>query len=595
MNPKERNRLRIIAIIIIAFAALFVTRLYYLQIVHAKDFTHEADSQYIATLPNLYDRGSIYFRSKDGKLVSAATVGSGYVVAIDPKTITDPEETYRSISQVIKLDHAEFIAKAKKKDDPYEQIAERVSADDATLLKAKKIPGVQIFRQTWRYYPAGSLAAQLIGFVGYKGDQLIGRYGLESYYNDVLTRNSENLYVNFFAELFSNISDTLFDRSKENGGDLVLTIEPTVQGYLETELQTVMDEWHSDKTGGIIMDPKTGAIYAMAMNPSFDLNEYGKVKDQSVFANPSVQDVYEMGSIVKPLTVAAGLDTGAISESTTYNDTGHVTLNNKTFSNYDGRGRGPGTTMQKILNDSLNTGVAFIVTRLTNQVFADYMINKFHMGDETGIDLPGERQGLMANLKSKRDIEYATASFGQGIALSPINMTAALSTLGNGGMTVSPHVVDEIRYTSGTVKKMTQNPPEQVLKKETSDRITRMLVTVVDKALLGGTVMIPEYSIAAKTGTAQIADPRGGGYYDDRYLHTFFGYFPAYDPKFIIFMYTYYPKNGATYASHTLTLPFIRLAKFLLHYYDIPPDRVGAGNVHQSALILGGLNSVATR
>src|SRR3989338_11049266 len=161
--------------------------------------------------------------------------------------------------------------------------------------------------------------------------------------------------------------------------------------------------------------------------------------------------------------------------------------------------------MQKVMNDSLNTGAAFVEGRLGNERFAEYMQEKFRLGEETGIDLPGERQGLMTNLTSKRNIEYATASFGQGIALTPINMVTALSVLGNGGVTITPHVVDEIRYTNGKVKKFTPNPPEQVIKPETSEEITRMLVTVVDKALLGGTVKIPEYSIAAKTGTAQIS------------------------------------------------------------------------------------------
>ena len=576
MDHSERIRLRIIAGAVLFLGVIFLVRLYYLQVIHHDDFVKEAQSQYIATLPNLYNRGNIYFTQKDGKHVSAATVNSGYVIAITPKAIVDAKTVYETISALTPLDHDEFMKKVAKKNDPYEEVATRIPEEAALALKAKKIAGVQIFRQTWRYYPANSLAAQTIGFVGYNGNQLTGRYGLESYYNDTLSRNGENLYVNFFAELFSNITDTIFDRTTDQSGDLVLTIEPTAQSYLENELQSVMDEWHSDETGGIIMDPKTGAIIAMAVNPSFDLNQYGKVKDISLLANPIVENVYEMGSILKPITMAAGLDAGTISESTTYNDTGHMTLNNKTFGNYDGRGRGPHTSMQLVLNDSLNTGAAFVALKLGGPRFSDYIVNKFHLGEETGIDLPGERQGLMSNLNSKRDIEIATASFGQGIAVSPINMTAALATLGNGGMTVSPHVVSEIDFSSGKIKELTQTPPEQMLKPGTSERISRMLVTVVDKALLHGSVSIPEYSIAAKTGTAQMARaPKdGGGYYEDRYLHTFFGYFPAYDPKFIVFMYTKYPKN-ATFASHTLTMPFIRTAKFLLHYYNIPPDRAG--------------------
>ncbi|OGZ06016.1 MAG: hypothetical protein A3C93_06390 [Candidatus Lloydbacteria bacterium RIFCSPHIGHO2_02_FULL_54_17] len=574
--PKDaRTRLRFIAGIVLLVGAVFTWRLYDLQIRRSEEFLEEAKKQYVATVPNIYRRGSIYFEEKSGKLTAGATVNEGYLVSIDPGALEDKEEAYEAIATIITLDRDEFMEKAGKTDDPYEEIAWRVPEVKALAVKKLGLPGLHIFREAWRYYPGGSLAAHVLGFVGWEGDRLTGRYGLESYYNDTLLRQDDNLYVNFFAELFTNLSDTIFDRSAIEDGDLVLTIEPSVESYLEKELAGVMEMWNSDQAGGIIMDPKTGAIYAMAVNPSFDLNQYNKVDGPRIYANPLVEDVREMGSIMKPITMAAGLDAGVVTADTTYNDTGSVTLNGRTFSNFDGRGRGKGTTMQKVMNDSLNTGAAFVEGRLGNERFAEYMQEKFRLGEETGIDLPGERQGLMTNLTSKRDIEYATASFGQGIAVTPINMCTALAALANGGMTVTPHVVAEIRYESGKVKKVSQTPPERILKQETADEITRMLVTVVDKALLGGSVAIPEYSIAAKTGTAQLARPRelGGGYYDDRFLHTFFGYFPAYDPKFIIFLYTYYPKNGATFASHTLTMPFVRTAKFLLNYYNVPPDR----------------------
>ena len=199
-------------------------------------------------------------------------------------------------------------------------------------------------------------------------------------------------------------------------------------------------------------------------------------------------------------------------------------------------------------------------------------MEEFGLGEETGIDLPGEVQGHIENLKSNREIEQATASFGQGIAMSPIITIRALSALSNGGILPSPHVVKRINYDIGISKDMSYNPGKQVIKPETSETITRMLVEVVDKALLNGTLKMKNYSVAAKTGTAQIAKEGGGGYYDDRYLHSFFGYLPAYNPSFIIFLYTVNP-IGVRYASETLSHPFNDISKFLINYYEIPPDR----------------------
>jgi cell division protein FtsI/penicillin-binding protein 2 len=574
MTTDSLSRLRFISFLVLAVGALFITRLYFLQILHHDQYLKDAEKQYVATLPNSFDRGSIYFREKDGDLVAGATLASGWRLAITPADVREAEETYRKINTIVPLVHDEFLAKAKKTADPYEEVAERVSNESAVKIRALELPGVHLYRETWRTYPGGTLAAQTIGFIAYQGDTLTGRYGLERFYNDVLDRHEENISVNFFAELFSDLRAVVFDRNRVEAGDLVLTIEPSVQAYLESELGNIMKEWDSDASGGIIMDPKTGALYAMGVNPSFDVNAFNKVTDPALYMNPIVENQYEMGSIVKPLTVAVGLDTGVVTPKTLYNDTGTITLNKKTISNYDGRARGPGTPLQEVLSQSLNIGAVFVESKVGNDRFSDYFLNRYHLGEETGIDLPGEGRGITNNLHSKRDVEYATASFGQGFAVSPISMTVALASLGNGGTIVSPYVVDEVRYKDGRVKKITPLPGDQAIKKETSDEITRMLVTVVDKALLNGSVKVPEYSIAAKTGTAQLARPRdaGGGYYDDRYLHTFFGYFPAYDPKFIVFLYTYNPKK-VDYASHTLTLPFMRIAKFLLHYYGIPPDR----------------------
>jgi cell division protein FtsI/penicillin-binding protein 2 len=322
-------------------------------------------------------------------------------------------------------------------------------------------------------------------------------------------------------------------------------------------------------TGGIIMNPKTGEIYAMDVAPTFDLNDRDGVP-LAEFPDPLVESVYEMGSIIKPLTMASGIDAGVITPETTYDDTGCITVNESRICNYDFRARGV-IPMQQVLSQSLNVGASWIATQLGPERFRSYF-TALKLGSETGIDLPGEVHGLVDNLNSPRQLEYDTASFGQGIAMTPIETARALATLGNGGVLVTPHVATEVRYEDGTVHTIGYPEGERVFSESTTEEVTRMLVTVVDDALGGGTVALPHYAIAAKTGTAQIADKVHGGYYSDRYLHSFFGYFPAYDPKFLIFLYTVEPK-GVQYASETLTDPFMDLAKFLINYYDLPPDR----------------------
>lgn len=570
MNKLVVLRIRLIALGLILAAMIIISRLFFIQIVRGEYFSEQADRQYTQAGGQLFNRGSIIFTTKDGQEVSAATLKTGFVLAIDPAKVADPEATFTALSKILPLDRAVFMARVAKTDDPYEELARRVEPAVADQITALKLPGVNLYKERWRFYPGNNLASHLIGLLGFKGDDYLGRYGLEKQYENVLHRASNKTFVNFFAEVFSELGDSLFsgDRPNSSEGDIILTIEPTVQSVLEKELSDLVKKWQPSSAGGIIMDPKTGEIRALAAWPDF--NPGGKQENLSALSNPLIEDAYEMGSIVKPLTMAAGLDAGVVAPHTTYNDKGFLVLNTARISNFDGQARGV-VPMQEVLSQSLNTGSVFVMQKLGREKFRNYMYG-FGLNKKTGVDLPDEAAGLTKNLESTRDIEYATAAFGQGIAITPISITRALAALGNGGLLVSPHVVKEIRYTTKLSTTIVPPEPTRVLQPETSEAITRMLVKVVDEALIGGQAKLPHYTVGAKTGTAQIAKPKGGGYYDDRYMHTFFGYFPAYEPEFIVFLYVREPV-GVKYASETLTTPFTNLTKFLINYYQIPPDR----------------------
>ncbi len=565
-------RLRIIFAGFTLVVLVVVFRLYSVQIVQGEAYVARAESQYYKTSTVLTPRGTIFFTDKDGKTVSAGTEKTGYVLAINPSIIKDPESVYVRLNQFVpSISKEDFLRKAQKLDDPYEEIIPRLEADIGELIIAEQIPGVMLYRNNWRFYPGQSMASHVLGFVSFDEENMQrGQYGVERYYNEILERQSRSTYVNFFAELFTNIDSFLSSDSSAREGDIVLTIEPTIQLLLEQKLAEIHSTYDSELTGGIVIDPSTGSLYALAVTPDFNPNSFTTVDSVSVFSNPNIESVFEMGSIIKALTMAVGLDTGSVSARTTYDDTGSLTLNGRTISNFDGRGRGI-VSMQEVLSQSLNTGTVFTFQQVGNTRFVDYLLN-LGLGEETGVDLPFETSGLVDNLESARDIELATASFGQGIALTPIATVRALSALASGGILPSPHVLSEIRYPGGRVKEYVPFEGRRVFSEKTSDEITRMLVEVVDTALKKGEYKHERYSIAAKTGTAQMVDPVTKKYSTDNFLHSFFGYFPAYNPRFLVFLYTVKPQ-GVSYASDTLTVPFMNITDFLINYYNLPPDR----------------------
>ena len=382
---KYDGRLRLFSIFIIFIALALSVRLYFLQIVSGSIYRDKAEHQYVAGA-NYFDRGTIYFSTKDGALVPAADLATGYILTVNPSMIQSASSTemvYEKLAAVVPVDRASFLMKAGKAGDTYEEIASHLTQEQTDAINADKLAGVTLYKERWRDYPGQSLAAQTIGFIGYQGDTVAGRYGLERYYETTLVRNGKDSFTNFFAQIFSNIKNIASTDGIEQG-DIVTTIEPSVQSFLETELSKVNQQYSSEFSGGIVIDPTTGEIVAMAEEPSFDPNNRA-VSDLSLYRNKLVEDRYEMGSIIKALTMASGIDSGAVTAKTTYNDPGCMTLSNKTFCNYDQQSHGSNLPMQVVLDESLNTGAAFVALKMGPQAFSDYMLHRLaERGQITG-------------------------------------------------------------------------------------------------------------------------------------------------------------------------------------------------------------------
>ncbi len=543
-----------------------VYQLYALQIKKHDDYVIMADHQYFSSSNTLLNRGTIYFMDKSGVRIPAASLSENYKISFNPLHLEkNTQRVYLIINSISPLTRKEFFDKAQKKKDPYEELSVSLTKDQADSLSAFKIGGLQIIRERKRFYPANDLAAQTLGFVGYNKDKKEGIYGLEKYYNDTLSKNSGTMLSNPFSQLFSDVKSVI-DTKAVLSSDIDTTIEPTVARMLQKELVTVKEKFRADEAGAIVINPMTGEILAMESVPSFNPNTFGSVSDPSLYANPLVEHVFEMGSIMKPIMMSIAFDEGMVNATSTYDDKGFVNVRDRVIRNFDREGRGKGTTMEQVLIQSLNTGMYYATSKVPKKDMRDYL-KKFGLYEKTNIELPNEASSIMRNLDDNNDVAFANASFGQGIALSPMATVKALSAVANGGYQITPTVIKKTDIDNFV------NVGGRVIKKQTSEDITKILIKLVDTSLSKIVTPPAGYDIAAKTGTAQIPDPSTGGYFTDRNLHSFFGYFPAEKPQYLIFFYLKRP-YGAKFSSQTLTLPFMNMVKFLISYYNIPPKNI---------------------
>jgi cell division protein FtsI/penicillin-binding protein 2 len=573
-NKKEMDSpLRVVSILVLVGAFIIMARLFVLQVMDHSYYTALAlDNHEI--YQQLYPRrGSILFQDTrvDGKEYPVAVNREYYTLYAVPKDVDKSQvsSTTNFLSVLLQFsdeDKNRLLEKLSKQDDPYEPIAKKLPEAFKEKIDSANIAGIYTTGQDFRYYPEGNLAANILGFTGQneKGE-LVGRYGIEGFWDTTLAGK-----IGFLAgekgamgSLISIANRTL--QKAEDGADLLLTIDRNVQYRACERLQKGMEEYQAKSAALILMDPKTGAIVAMCSGPDFNPNEYAKVKDSAAFNNTAIYAPYEVGSVFKPVAMSMALDLGLVSPFTTYVDTGERIINDFKIHNALDKIYGL-VTMTNVLESSINTGMIWVSEKVGKKRFKEY-VDKFGFGKKTGIGLDTELAGDVSNLSKQADIYTAVGSFGQGFSATPLQVVAAYAALASGGKMPRPYIIDEIRHANGQVEK-TETQTETVISPSASKLITGMLISVVEKTYARSASMA-NYYIAAKTGTAQI--PGKGGYRTDATNHTFVGFFPATDPKFVLLVKYEEPKQD--WAESTAAPVFKDVAKFVLDYYGVPGDK----------------------
>lgn len=561
----RERRVYIISLLVIIFSFILINRLFEIQVKNNEYWRALAKGQQTILKKESPRRGDIFFEDKKGKVYLAATNKEKYFCYLVPGVIKDKEKTSESLSNILGIDQKIILEKINSSSN-YFILKDNLTEKEAKDIEKLNILGVYIGRGEKRYYPQGEEGAHILGFVG---GENVGQYGLEEFYNKELSGKPGEI---FGERDVKGVLTFLYPKSSlpEDGADIVLTVDY----YIQLEAESLLEKAAKDleiRGGQIIVEnPQTGEIKALAVWPKYDPNNYKEFK-VSTFINPTLQLLFEPGSVFKAITMAAALDLGKITPQTKYTDKGYVKVGGYTIYNYGRRTWGE-RTMTEVLERSINTGAVFAENQISHQDFLNY-IEKFGFFEKTGIDLSGEVFSENKELKKGYEVNFATASFGQGIEVTPIQLIRAYGAIANNGKIMRPFIVKEIRKKNGEIiqrKPVIQR--ESVISSKTAQDLKEMLISVVEKGY-GRRAKIPGYFIAGKTGTSQIPWPSLGiskrGYSDETW-QTFIGFFPAYDPKFLILIKLDNPKTKTS--EYSAAPIFHDLAKYIIDYWQIPPD-----------------------
>ncbi|MGQ9598675.1 MAG: peptidoglycan D,D-transpeptidase FtsI family protein [Anaerolineae bacterium] len=497
--------------------------------------------------------------------------GVQWNISVSPPLIPDSKKeplAYR-LANLLELPRDQVYA-ALMADRPWVLLATHVDQKVGEAIMDIGVHGITCEPRPLRNYPEGSLFAHLVGFVNETGD---GFYGVEGYYNPTLKGSPGKKLIEQDPAGYEIPIPSLAQTSPQPGASLVLTVDRNIQTIIQEELERALEEFGAERGTVMVMNPRTGAILASYSVPAYDPNHFVEA-DPSVLSDPAISGIWEPGSIMKVVTWGAGLDSGTISPGTTFYDDGALEVGGRVIYNWDRKGRGL-VTMEEGLIQSLNTVAAFISTSMGTDRFYNYL-RRFGFGATTGVDLASEEPGMMRQPGNSDwfPSDLGTNAFGQGIAVTPLQMITAVAAVANHGILMQPYIVHQfITQDENGQEQVTQVEPMSVrgaISREAADTLVQMMVTAVEREGYSK-ARVTGYRIAGKTGTAQI--PTAYGYHPTDTIASFVGFAPADDPQFVILVRLDKP-TASPWGTQTAAPTFRAIAERLFVYLQIPPDEV---------------------
>lgn len=620
------SRLKYLRLFFLGFAVIIGFKLFLLQIVNAQFYQDLASGQHDFYQELIAERGDILMSDwKDGSEYVVATNESRAFLYAEPRKIDDPVATAKSLARIFgyeitdvsglpnvsetvassagifdglfdtiesgdettDLDQSDegaeseqpqeaeisdyelLLNRLSKPDDPYEPVARNVTESTLNKILDLNLTGIHYVLEDVRSYPEENIGGHVLGFVAKNDEGMNGQYGIEGYFNEFLS--GQNGFLDIVTDIggsWIGVGKREFDPATD-GGDLLLTIDRTIQYNTCKVLKEGVERYQADGGSVVVMEPSTGKIIAMCNAPDFDPNTYNEVESIAVYNNNAIFDAYEPGSVFKSIVMASALDVDAVTPSETFEDLGEIKIDEYTIRNSDLKAHGI-STMTEVLENSLNTGMIYVMREMGGKIMTRYIEN-FGFGTLSGIELDSEGSGTLDALYKDFEIYYATASYGQGITVTALQIASAYSAIANGGWLMQPYIIEEKRYTDGTVEDTQPIKVRQVIDGKTATTVSAMMVSVIENGH-AGLAGVDGYYLAGKTGTAQVAKKDSLGYEQGNTIATFAGFGPVEDPQFVIVVRIDHPRT-TEWAANTSAPIFSEIAEFILDYLEVPPTR----------------------